>query len=1376
MHLMKTPRWFSCLAVCVVAAFVFPSLHAQDSGKQIPDPLKSWQDWATWDEAHRRCPTPYFDASKHLCFWPSRLDLKLEGKSGQFELGLTVFHETWIPLLGGSEIWPFDVKANGAPVPVVDHNGCPAVQLKAGTYRLTGRYYWDEIPQRIAIPPEIGVLALTLNGKRVDAPTWDAEGYVWLKRSRAEEETDKNFLAVKVYRVIDDGIPMWLRTVVELSVSGKSREEVLGSVLPEGWQLAKVDSPLPVSIDEKGLLKVQVRAGKWIVRADAFRLNSASSFNYPSGVTPVVEEELVAFRSQPDFRMVEVRGVPSIDVTQTTFPPDWRDLPVYRWETKGAFQLEERMRGMGLQKPEGLRVARELWLDDNGRAFTFRDHISGNNQQIWRLDAAENQNLGSVRSNGQGQLITRNPQNNAPGVELRARNLNLEATGRMPRDGKISATGWRADADSLRVTVHLPPGWRLFALFGVDYVSGDWLTAWTLLDLFLLLVFSLAVYKLWGVPMGVLAFAAFGLAYMEPGAPRYLWLFLLFPLALLRVMPEGWLQRVVLAWKYVAMVFLLLALVPFAGRQIQSAIYPQLEAKRGYGGGLMPMAGAQQEIDFVNARPVASGAYSPATAMSPEPATNNESSDSFSLSSRSSLKAKMSKAYYNDNLQYDTKARIQTGPGVPDWQWRTVSFGWNGPVKASQQFHPILIPLPLQRLLTILRVGLLIALAALLLDARKWKLPPLTLPQGTRTAAFAALCSFGLFGFATTPAQAQIPDDKLIKTLHDRLLKPSDAYPNAADIPSVAITLRDKQLTIEAEIHAAVSVAVPLPGRLPAWSPVRVTIDGKTDAAVRRDDGYLWVALPAGVHRVRVEGQLANVTEWEWAFQLKPHRVTIDAPGWTYTGVRPDGTPESQVFFAQKQKSATSEASYERQDLRSVAVLDRSLELGLVWQVRNTVKRLSPPGRAISLRIPLLPREKVLSATETVKDGYIEVRLGAQESEFSWESELTIGKQLVLATQPNDAWIERWKLVASPVWNVSFAGLAPVFEPSQNDLVPTWQPWPGEKVTLNINRPEAINGATVTVQNVTERVRVGERQRTTNLTLKLQCSVGEDFIIGLPAEAEVTSLTQNDKTIPVRKDGTKLVVPLRPGEQQINMEWKSNIPLGLATRTEAIQLPVESTNISTTVELPSSRWVLWTCGPLRGPAVRLWGILAVSLVAAWLLGKVPFSPLRPTEWALLVIGLTQVALVPALLVIGWFFALVLRGQEKFQQQRTWLYNAGQLVVLALTVVMLASLLQVVHAGLLGRPDMFIEGNGSDNSELNWFLARTALELPQPFVLSVSIWWYRLLMLLWSLWLATALLRWLKWGWAQFSTGSLYRTIWNDPTPPSQEPPSAPKDY
>jgi hypothetical protein len=537
-----------------------------------------------------------------------------------------------------------------------------------------------------------------------------------------------------------------------------------------------------------------------------------------------------------------------------------------------------------------------------------------------------------------------------------------------------------------------------------------------------------------------------------------------------------------------------------------------------------------------------------------------------------------------------------------------------------------------------------------------------------------------------------------------------------------------------------------------------VFVDGKPDVALRRDDGYLWILLPEGVHRVRVEGLLADVGEWEWAFQLKPHRVTIEAPGWTFSGVDPDGVPEQQVFFARKQKSTAGQASYDRQDFQTVAAIDRSLELGLVWQVRSRVTRLSPAGQAIALRIPLLSGENVVSSNTVVTEGFIEVRLGANDSEFAWESELPVIDRIKLATKVDDSWVERWHLTASPVWNLAISGLAPTFEPGNPELIPVWHPWPGEGVELAVSRPEAIAGATVTVLGGTHEIALGKRQRVSKLDLSLRCSLGEDFLVELPKDADVTSLSLNGETIPVRKDGTKLVVPLRPGQQSISVGWKINAPLGFRAAVEEIRLPVQSANINTVVRVPDNRWILWADGPQRGPAVRFWSILVCALLAAWVLGRISFSPLRSFEWMLLAIGLTQVPLPAALAVIGWLFFLAWRGRASFLRLPSWGYNLLQIFLIVLTAAALIIFVGVVAQGLLGNPEMFIVGNGSSRTFLRWYQARSDVILPRPGCLSVSIWWYRLLMLAWALWLAASLIRWLRWAWNQFSGGGCFRRM------------------
>jgi hypothetical protein len=1347
-----------CFLAALSGLALAAAAHAQPGAAdpRIPDSLRPWEGWATWGNHERFCPPVYNDFGTRMCLWPGRLDLTVDADGGGFRIAGRMAAAGWFPLPGDKDHWPLGVSVDGREVPVMGRDGVPSVRLGPGDHTVSGRYAWEGVPQRLRLPSEYGLVSLVLSGEPVARPSWDPSGFLWLKRDAPTGEADRDFLGVNVYALLEDGIPMWLRLEVEMTVSGKSREEELGAVLPAGWRLASIECPVPVLVDEDGRMRAQVRAGRWVARIAAFRIDNPAALSFSEGVRPAVAQALLGLRANPGFRTIEITGAPPVDVSQTTFPPAWRKFPVFQWNTAESLEINERVRGMGDRRPAGLRISREWWLDESGQGFTFRDTISGAMQEIWRLDAAPGQDLGAVRSDGQGQLITLDPETGTPGVEIRTRSISLEATGRMPRAASIPATGWNADADGLDVTLNLPPGWRLLALFGADSVRGDWLTQWTLLDLFLLLIFSLAVFRLWGFGPSVLAFVAFGLTYHEPGAPTVLWLLLLIPLALLRVVPAGWGRRLVMVWKWATVVALILVLAPFVAAQVQQGLYPQLEKIKSH-----PVPFAAYERSSIDAREEAASVVAGLAAVPQADASKSARSRILPYSS-----APLGKGGQSQNLQFEAGARIQTGPGVPDWTWRTVSFGWNGPVTPAQQVRLLLVPMPVERLLSFLRVILLVALGYMLLRRIR------------HGAGVAGPVAFALLLLAApTGAHAQFPGPQMLDTLRDRLLEAPDAFPHAAEIPSVSLRLDGLELSIEAEIHAAARVAVPLPARLPAWTPLSVTVDGRPTAALRRGDGSLWVVLEEGVRRVGMRGLLADVNEWEWSFQLRPRTVSIDAPGWTVAGVRPGGIPEQQVFFSRIETDGSGGATYERQEVETVAVVERRIELGLVWQVNTSVRRLSPPGRALALRVPLITGENVVTTGAVVREGAIEVRLGATQDSFSWQSELTPRPSIELSSRQSDPWVERWILTVSPVWNVALSGLAPVFEPENPGLVPVWTPWPGEGALLEISRPEALAGATATVRKVRHEVSTGKRQRAASLNLSVLTSLGEDFAIQLPGSAEITSLTLNGTGIPVRRSESSIIVPLAPGEQEVALAWKIDVPLAFHVSTDAVRLPVAAANIETVIRPPSSRWILWTDGPLRGPAVRFWTVLACSLLAALVLGRLPVSPLKTHEWVLLALGLTQVPLGAALAVVGWFFLMAWRGRDSCRKLPAPVFNITQIAVAVVTVVALAVFVAVVAAGLLGNPKMFITGNGSSPDVLRWYQAQSDGPLPEPALASVSIWWYRFLMLLWALWLAASLVRWLRWGWNQFSSGGLLRmaprgTAQPDgpkPTPPDLPP-------
>lgn len=1365
---MKNKTWFLWIGLLWVSIQTCVSAQhlSETTLSRIPSDLRAWKDWALWNDKDLNSPVSYQDGLKPLRVWPTQLSIEANPSGANFALSVEVYADTWVHLPGKEGLVPQRVKLNQAALPVLMKNGYPSVYLPAGKHQLQGEFSWPYMPNVIAISPHSGIIVLKVNNELVTNPVLNQQGELQLAHGTIQTGQaapgatvlqQQDFIEVKSYALLEDGLPMNLQVDLELVVSGKIREETLGAVLPEGWKLSSVKSDLPVAIDGMKL-KTHARPGRWWIRLSAFRMDQPKDIGYVAEKI-AVKQQLIAFAAKPQFRTLELSGLPMVDVSQTKFPEKWRSFPVYEWNTDSRFALVEKEKGAAKEAPQGLTINRQLWLDQDGKAFTFHDQIHGQLQGVWRLDAVKGQEMGSAKVNGEAQLITYNPNTRDLGIETRVANLNAAVTGRLPRGAQLHATGWQTDVNGVNVEVNLPPGWRLFALFGADRVSGDWLTAWSLLDLFLWMVFALVVFKLMGVWPALLAALAFGLNYHELGAPRYTWLFLLMFLALVKVVPPSWARKWLQFGKWAIVAVLLIKMIPYVERQIKYALYPQLENLSG-----MTSSGVRSYVGDIGAVPAEIAMDASGDPFGGETAIG----DTMALrkpSSPSSKHTKWAEQKQVLNMKYDSSAKIQTGPGLPQWSWNQISYGWNGPVSREQTVRPILISMPMGRLLCVARTLLLVSLLGVLLGFLK---VPKSLFRGR---ALASCLMFGLLFFgANTAMGAEIPSDATLQTLRNRLLQPSEAFPNAANVVKSELSLQGQKLTVLSEIHVAARCAVPLPGQLPSWSPTTVKVNGKPEATLRRDDGYLWVLLEPGIHQVMTEGLLSLGSDWQWVTKLTPHQMTVNAPGYQVNGLSPSGKPESKLHFTKMalDKKETPEVApmrYDSPTLSHVFGVERSIELGLVWQVKTTVRRLSPVGSFASIKVPLLANERVLVRSESVVGNEMEVRMDQNETQFSWQSELPIQPEFTLFTRESDEWVEKWSLATSSVWNVSIDGAAPMFEEGSAELMPVWRPWRGESVKLKISRPEALQGPTVTVDSLSHELEMGSRQTKARVNLNIRSSMGEDFHIHLPQQAELSELMSNGQQIPIRRDGDRLIVPLKPGSQQVVLDWKTQRDLGMITRLEKLSLPTESANVQSQIKISEDRWVLWVHGPLMGPAIRFWGLLMFSLLVAVVLGFVKSSPLKIHEWLLLAIGLTQIHLAMALLIVVWLFVLAYRGQWQPQRMKRWVFNLAQLLIIVLTLIALGAFISVVAEGLLGNPEMFISGNHSTSSLLHWYEPRCGAELPQPFAVTISIWWYRFFMLLWALWLATALIRWLTWGWQQFGKKGYFMRKPTIQTPP-----------
>ena len=101
---------------------------------------------------------------------------------------------------------------------------------------------------------------------------------------------------------------------------------------------------------------------------------------------------------------------------------------------------------------------------------------------------------------------------------------------------------------------------------------------------------------------------------------------------------------------------------------------------------------------------------------------------------------------------------------------------------------------------------------------------------------------------------------------------------------------------------------------------------------------------------------------------------------------------------------------------------------------------------------------------------------------------------------------------------------------------------------------------------------------------------------------------------------------------------------------------------------------------------------------------------------------------------------------------------AQVAFALLTVVAIFALVAGIRSGLLGTPEMVIAGTQSYGNTLHWFSDRSGANLPQANVISLPIWIYRTAMLLWALWLAWAVTRWLCHAFAAWTNGGIWRAI------------------
>ncbi len=1364
----------------------------------VPAALAPWVGWVLHGHDAERCPPAEADTTTR-CVWPSRLGLALDARGGRFEQRFRTFARTWVALPGSGERWPLAVKVGGKAAVVVEREGAPSVELEAGEHVVSGAFAWDTVPEALPIPKETGLLELSVRGRRVPSPHRDDEGRVWLERESGGSEPE--VLEVLVYRRVTDEIPLLVTTRLELRVSGKNREVLLGRALPAGLVPVSIQGPLPARLEPDGRLRLQVRPGSHTLTIVARHDGPAAALARPEPGGPWSDrDEVWVFEARPALRVATVEGVPLVDPQQTTLPADWRSLPAYVVAKGASMKLVEQRRGDADPAPDKLVLHRDLWLDFDGRGYSVSDRLSGALSKSWRLEVDPPLELGRVAVSGRDQTITRRKDGKV-GVEIRQGRLDVTADGRLPHAGAVPAVGWAADFHEVSGTLHVPPGYRLFHASGADEVPGTWIRLWTLLDLFLVLVVAAAAGRLFGWRWGVLALLGVGLALHEHGAPRWLWIVLLALEALARALASTrvapWARRVRLG----VLVWLVLVAVPFSIGQVRVGLFPALDEPGGRDSGILDQLAMQKEATVTLDVPSAGEQNAPSGVAQAIDGKSNvgqfelrntdeESSknvagkkdkagfkaqrkkgkESFATTTSDLnvvLQERVSNSDYQQYVrQVDPNATVQTGQGLPKWSWRDVPLKWSGPVEHGQVLHLYWLSPGANLVLSLLRVLLLALLVVRFgrLDERIWPRAP-----WLGVAAATALL------LAPGAARADLPSEELLEALRARLLEPARCRPHCATSPRMALEVRGQSVRARVEVLAAAPTAVRLPGQRGQWS--RVLLDGKPAPALREEGARLEIALPAGPHEVLLEGELADLEAVQIPLGLRPRRVEAKVDGWRLEGLHEDGVADDSLQLTRERKQpAAAGTNAPPPPLPPFVRVEREVHLGLEWAVDTRVVRLSPPEAAIVLEVPLLAGESVTTAGARVEKGRALVNMAPGQSAVTWHSLLREAPQIKLEAPRALPWSEVWVLDASSVWHVALGGIPVVHQQAPEGVRrPEWRPWPGETATIDVTRPEGLPGQTVTIDRSKLDLKPGLRATDAVLELHVRSSRGAQHTLVLPEHAMLQQVTIGGAVQPIRLEGRKLTVPLVPGAQEVRVEYRVAHGLGTSYTTPGIDLGAASVNATLEVQVPHDRWVLLCGGPRLGPAVLFWSLLLVLALVAYGLSRVgkvggpAETPLRTHDWLLLGLGLSQVPIFAAAIVAGWPLLLAVRRRraERGEPEGWFWFDVTQLVLVALTLAAFGVLVGAIHEGLLGRPDMQIRGGGSSGELLRWFQDRPGQAPAGAWVLSVPLLAYRLAMLLWALWLARALIGWLRWAWDSFGAGGVWRR--RPPRPKKDKP-------
>jgi len=553
-------------------------------------------------------------------------------------------------------------------------------------------------------------------------------------------------------------------------------------------------------------------------------------------------------------------------------------------------------------------------------------------------------------------------------------------------------------------------------------------------------------------------------------------------------------------------------------------------------------------------------------------------------------------------------------------------------------------------------------------------------------------------------------------------------------------------LVMNLDYHVFDDVLVPIP-HSQNWRITKLSINSTQNDKRVNYRNSTWIRVKKGINHITITAQLAKQNNISVFFPLVPHSINAYAEGWQVAGIDEKVLKNNTLQLISTLEEIKTADKTNTTDIQAFVTVERYLTFDDDWTISTKITRVAPSKGVINLKIPLIAGEHPTDNIKIDAKQKVDVSFAASDDYFRWNSRIEKTDSINLLAIDNPKYLETWKILASPQWNIAINGV-PIVTPNNildnldDYFIHTYKPRPNESLTININRPKPSKGKIVSIESIENSYTIGKRSTKTKTTIKYRATQGGNFQIHLHKKATINTVSYDGVNSNLSTSDGIIAVSFLPGTHNVVINWQLNETLDFSQKTPFISLDNDYSNIKQTVNIPRSRWILYGKSQGVGPAFSYWGEFLFFTVLAFFLSRAPYSLLKFWQWLVLGWAFGTVSWFAFAVIVAWLFFISWKNQLKLQD-----VNYKTILLQWATVFFTLSTLLVfigsVAYGLLSYPSMGIAGKGSSVNSLHWFLDSYQGEIPPVSIISLPIWWYKAIMLIWSIWVSFSLLNWLK---------------------------------